>query len=141
MQAMIRSALRWVLGAAYFAAGALHIITPDPFLRIMPAAVPFPEAVVMLTGVAELLGAAALVQPWSARLRRAGGTGLALYALCVWPANANHMLIDLARTDGEGLSLAYHVPRLAAQPLVIWAALWAGMVIDWPFRRRAGLRA
>ena len=61
-------------------------------------------------------------------LRRAGGIGLALYALCVWPANVNHMLIDLARTDGGGLPLAYHLPRLAAQPLLIWAALWAAGV-------------
>lgn len=104
-------------------------------MRIMPSWVPFPAEVVWLTGVAEGLGALALIQPWSDRLRKAGGIGLALYALCVWPANVQHMLIDLARPDGEGLSLAYHVPRLAAQPLLIWLALWAGSITDWPQRR------
>ena len=92
-------------------------------------------AVVMLTGLAELAGAVALAQPWSRGLRRAGGIGLALYALCVWPANFQHFLLDSASADG-GLGLAYHVPRLMAQPLVIWAALWAGGVADWPWNRR-----
>jgi hypothetical protein len=45
------------------------------------------------------------------------------------------MLIDLAR-PGLGLPLTYHVPRLAAQPLLIWLALWASRAIDWPLRRR-----
>jgi uncharacterized membrane protein len=118
-------------------AGAAHLARPAPFAAILPEWVPWPGAIVAVTGVAEALGAVALGQPWSAQLRRAGAVGLALYALCVWPANVNHMLIDLARTDGGGLPLAYHVPRLAAQPLIVWAALWAGGVVDWPFRKRS----
>jgi uncharacterized membrane protein len=51
------------------------------------------------------------------------GWGLAAYALCVWPANINHMLLDMAKPDG-GWGMGYHVPRLAAQPLLIWLALW-----------------
>lgn len=105
----------------------------------MPGWVPAPSAVVAATGVAELLGAAGLVQPWSPRLRKAAGWGLALYALCVWPANFHHMALDLARPD-QGWSLAYHVPRLMAQPFVIWLALWAGEATDWPFARRTKMR-
>ena len=59
------------------------------------------------------------------------GIGLALYAVCVYPANVNHMLIDLARPS-QGLGMAYHVPRLLAQPLLVWLALWVGEVIEWP---------
>jgi uncharacterized membrane protein len=95
--------------------------------------------VVLWTGIAELLGAAALTQPFSPQLRRAGAIGLALYALCVWPANVNHMLLDLAKPDAgpdAGLGLGYHVPRMFAQPLIIWLALWTGGVTRWPFRRR-----
>jgi len=130
---MIRRLVRWALVTLYTVAAAAHLVDPAPFVAITPGWVPWPATVVALTGVAEALGAAALAQPWSARLRRAGAGGLALYALCVWPANVNHLLIDLARGDGGGLPLAYHVPRLAAQPLLIWAALWAGGVLDWPF--------
>lgn len=101
----------------------------------MPGWVPAPGEVVFWTGVAELAGAVALLQPVFTSLRRAAGIALALYAFCVWPANANHMMMDLARSDG-GWGLAYHLPRMAAQPLVIWAALWAGEATDWPFARR-----
>lgn len=136
---MIRRTVRWLLAAAYGAAGAAHLAAPAPFVAILPASVPLPAEIVALTGIAEAIGAAALAQPWSKPLRRSGAIGLALYALCVWPANWNHMLIDLAREDGGGLPLAYHIPRLAAQPLIVWAALWAGGVLDWPFGRRGGL--
>ncbi len=131
---MIGAAVRWALAVFYFAAGVIHLARPDPFLTIMPAWVPAPGAVVLWTGVAEILGAIGLVQPWSAPLRRAAGWGLALYALCVWPANINHFAIDMAKADG-GLGLAYHVPRMFAQPVIIWLALWAGGCL--PLRRRA----
>jgi uncharacterized membrane protein len=129
---LIRCAARWLLAASYALAGWFHLTTPEPFLHIMPGWVPEPEAVVLLTGLAEFAGALALVQPWSLALRKAGAIGLAIYALCVWPANINHMLLDLAQPRG-GWALAYHIPRMIAQPLIIWLALWAGGVIDWPW--------
>lgn len=133
---MTRTVLRWVLALFYAAAGVIHLSNPAPFLTIMPPWVPAPTAVVALTGVAELAGAAGLLQPWSAPLRRAAGWGLALYALCVWPANLQHMFNDTARADG-GLGLGYHIPRLAFQPALIWLALWVGHATDWPGRRGA----
>ena len=132
---MIRSAARWLLAASYAVAGWFHLTAPEPFLRIMPGWVPEAEMVVLLTGLAEFAGASALAQPWSRPLRKAGAIGLAAYALCVWPANINHMLLDLAEPDG-GWGLAYHVPRMLAQPLIIWLALWAGEATQWPFARR-----
>jgi len=101
----------------------------------MPGWVPLPEGVVFWTGIAEAAGAFALLQNQGSLLRKAAGWGLAAYALCVWPANVNHMLLDMAREDG-GLGLWYHVPRLAFQPVLIWLALWTGGVTEWPFRRR-----
>ncbi|MBW8754056.1 MAG: hypothetical protein JF595_07865 [Sphingomonadales bacterium] len=119
----------------YAVAGVLHLVLPRPFVSIVPGWIPAPDLIVWLTGVAELAGAAGLLQWYSPTLRRAAGWGLAAYALCVWPANFNHMMIGLASPD-HGLGLAYHLPRLAAQPLLIWLALWAGEATDWPFRRR-----
>lgn len=130
---MIRTALRLLLAAFYGFAGYMHIAQPGPFLSIMPAAIPYPEVIVFWTGITEILGAIALVQPFSPALRRAGGIGLALYALCVWPANINHFIMDMARED-QGLGLGYHIPRMIAQPIIIWWALWAGEV---PLRRKA----
>jgi uncharacterized membrane protein len=135
---VIRAGLRWLLALFYFAAGVAHLRSPAGFLAITPDWVPFPEAVVALTGAAEILGAIGLLIPrktlsWA---RPAAGIGLALYALCVWPANFNHALNNIA-VGGETLSWWYHGPRLVAQPLIIWLALWAGEVTDWPFRRKA----
>ena len=132
---MIRALLRLLLASLYAIAGVLHIVAPRPFLSIMPGGLPYPEAIVLLTGVAELIGAIALAQGWSSTLQRAGAIGLALYAVCVFPANINHFALDMARPD-NGLGLAYHIPRMIAQPIIVWWALWAGGVTDWPFRRR-----
>lgn len=132
-----RAVARWILALFYAAAGTIHLLAPRPFVSITPGWVPDPPLVVALTGVAEILGAIGLVQGVSPALRRAAGWGLAAYALCVWPANFNHMAIDMASADG-GLGLSYHLPRLVAQPLLIWLALWAGEVTQWPLRRHGG---
>ncbi len=123
---------RWLIALVYFAAGVIHIRSPGGFLAIAPDWVPYPHAVIFWTGVAEIAGAIGLMVP---RLRYAAGIGLALYALCVWPANINHAVNDIA-VGGQTLPLAYHGPRLLLQPVIIWWALWAGGVTDWPFRRR-----
>lgn len=128
-----RVAARWLLALLYLAAAWFHLTAPDIFLKIMPQWVPSPKATVTLTGIAEGLGAIALVQPWSQPLRRAGGIGLALYAVCVFPANITHFALDVARPD-HGWGLTYHIPRMAAQPLLVWLALWAGGVVNWPCR-------
>jgi uncharacterized membrane protein len=135
---VIRAAFRWLLALFYFIAGVAHLRSPEGFLAITPHWVPFPHEIVAFTGIAEILGAIGLLIPrafigWA---RPAAGIGLALYALCVWPANFNHALNNIAM-NGETLSWWYHGPRLAAQPLIIWLALWVGEATDWPFRRRA----
>jgi uncharacterized membrane protein len=134
---MPRAVLRWLLALFYLLAGVAHLAQPAPFLVIMPPWVPWPGEVVALTGLAELAGAVGLVQPWLPRLRHTAGWGLACYALAVWPANYQHFLLDQARTDA-GLGLGYHVPRLAFQPVLIWAALWSAAAIDWPLGKRRG---
>jgi len=126
-----RRIARWLLVALYGAAGVLHLTLPAPFLKITPPWVPWPATVIALTGVAELAGAAGLAQAVLPALRRAAGWGLAAYALCVWPANVQHLLMDMARPD-HGLGWAYHGPRMLAQPVLIWAALWSSGVTARP---------
>lgn len=130
---MIRAITIILLTLLYLAAGRAHLVNPANFLVITPDWVPYPAAVIYWTGIAEIAGAFALLQPFGKRLRQAAAIGLSAYALCVWPANFNHFLIDMARADG-GWGLAYHIPRLAFQPMLIWAPLWAARVIDWPFQ-------
>ena len=99
-------------------------------MQITPGWVPFPREVVLFTGLSEIAGSLALAL--IPRLRRAAGIGLALYAVCVFPANINHALNDIA-VGGAHLSWWYHGPRLAFQPVFVWWALWVGNVIEWPF--------
>ena len=121
-----RRVLRIVLAAAYVGAGIAHLRWPGPFLSITPDWVPQPALVIAATGVAEILGATALVA--IPRLRRAAAIGLALYAVCVYPANIKHA-IDGLPVGAVQLSWWYHAPRLALQPMLVWWALVAGEVI------------
>jgi uncharacterized membrane protein len=123
---------RIILAIFYLLAGIGHLRSPGGFLAITPAWVPFPEFVIAFTGLAEIAGAIGLMIP---RLRYAAGIGLALYAVCVWPANIHHALDNVA-VNGRTLSLWYHGPRFVAQPVIIWLALWVGNVTGWPFRQK-----
>ena len=127
-----RRIARAVLAFAYLIAGVAHLRSPGGFIAITPDWVPYPATVIWLTGIAEIAGSIGLMLP---PFRRAAGIGLALYALCVWPANIHHALSDIP-LNGVHLSWWYHGPRLALQPVIIWWALWASGVTDWPFARR-----
>jgi uncharacterized membrane protein len=116
------SLARTLMAIFYVIAGIVHLAWPAPFLLIMPEMVPFPGAVVFVTGVLEIAGAIGLLLP---RWRRLAGLMLATYAVCVFPANIRHAFsgLDIA---GWPLGLWYHGPRLALQPVLVWWALWAG---------------
>ncbi|MEE9432982.1 MAG: DoxX family protein [Sphingorhabdus sp.] len=131
-ESKMRMIWRCLMALFYLLAGIAHLRVPDGFLAITPGWVPYPETVIIVTGIAEIAGAIALMIP---RLRYAAGLGLALYALCVWPANIHHAFANVA-VDGQTLSWWYHAPRLLLQPVIIWLALWVGGVTNWPFRRR-----
>ena len=122
--------MRGVMALFYLAAGIAHLRSPDAFLPIVPEWVPAPRDIVLATGWCEIAGALGLM---AAPLRRAAGIGLALYAIAVFPANIKHAMdgIELA---GLHLGWLYHGPRLAAQPVLVWWALWCAGVIDWPMR-------
>jgi uncharacterized membrane protein len=125
----VRAAPRGVLAAIYLVAGIFHLCTPDVFLLITPDWVPFPHHVILGTGVCEIAGAAGLL---TRRLRRAAGIALALYAVCVFPANIKHFT-DGVSAGAVQLGWWYHLPRLAFQPVFVWWALFAGEVVNWPF--------
>src|ERR1700760_2980372 len=112
-----------------FCGGVAHLIMPDKLSRITPYWVPCAPQVIFLTGLFEFASSFALV---TRPLRYPAGIAMAIYPLCVWPANFKHALdgIDLPLVSGGWL---YHGPRLALQPVIIWWALYSANVIDWPF--------
>lgn len=122
-----RRIARLLLATFYAAAGIIHLTNPAPFVGVTPAWVPHPAEVVMATGLCELAGAIGLL---TLRWRKAAGWGLALYAVCVYPANIQHAVHDLG--GGTGLGWWYHAPRLFLQPLILWWALWASAAVSPP---------
>ena len=126
----IRFVMGCLLSAFYLAAGILHLKSPHGFVMIVPSYVPWPETVVWLTGIAEIAGATGLLIP---KLRQMAGIGLALYAVCVFPANINHA-INMIDVGGLPNSWWYHAPRFLLQPVLVWWALYCSRVITWPFR-------
>lgn len=136
-EGIARKIFRVLLATFYLIAGIAHIQNPDGFLSITPGWVPYPEQVIFLTGIAEIAGAIGLMIPPKIipGTRYAAGIGLALYALCVYPANINHAVNNIA-IGGETASWFYHGPRLLFQPVFIWWALIAGGVTNWPFEKK-----
>ena len=127
-----RAIMRWLLAAFFVAGGVAHLAVPGEFLKITPDWVPFAPQVIVVTGLCEFAGALALV---TKRLGRFAGIALAIYAVCVWPANFKHAIegIQLPYITNSWL---YHGPRLAFQPVLAWWALYCAGVIDWPWRKK-----
>ncbi len=123
--------MRWMLAAFFAAAGFLHLRAPDALLLITPHWVPFAPQVILASGLFELVAALALL---TKSLRRWAGIALALYAVCVFPANIKHAIGGI-HVPGLPSSWWYHGPRLALQPVIVWWALFCAEVIDWPWRR------
>lgn len=83
------------------------------FARIVPSYVPWPRAVVLATGVCEIIAALALLQP---RLRPPVGWALIAFAICVTPVH-----IDMLRNQSRyEIAPALLWLRLALQPVLIW---------------------
>jgi uncharacterized membrane protein len=87
-----RRRLRGLLAAFFMAMGLLHFVLPGPFEAIVPPWVPYPYAMVLVSGAFELgLGLAVLperTRPWA-------GVGLVLLLLAVFPANVHMALHEV----------------------------------------------
>lgn len=62
----------------------MHFLIPAPFIRIVPPMLPWPEALVALSGAAEILGGAGILL---SRTRRQAAYALVLLLIAVFPAN------------------------------------------------------
>jgi uncharacterized membrane protein len=104
------------------AMGILHFAAPGPFVRIVPPSFPSPLALVLVSGIFEMMGGVGLLAP---RTRRAASVGLVLLYLAVFPAN-----IYMAMHPEIGAE--YHLApwtawaRLPFQAVFIAWALWVG---------------
>jgi uncharacterized membrane protein len=109
---------RFLLGAFFLAAGALHFIRPKPYVAIVPDVLPRKRELVLISGVAEIAGGAGVL---AGPTRRAAGWCLIATLLAVFPANVN-MAVNADRF------------RRVPEPL-LWLRLPVqGLLIAWVWR-------
>src|SRR5438874_13196962 len=82
----VKSILRAVLALFIIVAGTLHFTMPAPLVAIVPDYLPYPLALVYVSGFFEILGGLGL---FIRRLRRAAAWGLIALFIAVFPANIN----------------------------------------------------
>ncbi|GMV99496.1 MAG: hypothetical protein AMXMBFR84_06350 [Candidatus Hydrogenedentota bacterium] len=53
---VLKTSMRYLMAVLFVAAGANHFINPDFYIQIMPTYLPFPRALVLLSGLTEIAG-------------------------------------------------------------------------------------
>lgn len=102
----------------FLAGGIAHFAFTASEMRIVPPAVPWPRAVVLISGAFELLGAAGLL--WRPA-RRAAGIGLFMLTLAVTPANV-YMLRHAELFDVPLWALWLRLPlQVGLLALIAWS--------------------
>lgn len=118
---MLRTISLWVLAVFFIGAGVNHFLNPGPYLKMMPGYLPWPRELIVVSGVAEVLGGLGLLIP---RLRVAAGWGLIALLVAVFPAN-----LHVALHGWEGVAIPPWVlwVRLPFQAVFIAWVYWAGI--------------
>lgn len=114
--ALLRRLARLALSSIFLIGGTLHLVKPGIYRPIMPAWLPAHDALILISGVAEIAGGIGILVP---RTRRAAGLGLILLLIAVFPANVT--MLQIARTTGApAWAEALLWLRLPGQVLLIW---------------------
>jgi uncharacterized membrane protein len=103
------------------AIGVDHFANPAPFVRIVPAYLPYPAALVAISGFFEVLGGIGVLIPWT---RRAAAWGLIALYVAVFPANINMAMNHVQLTPDGALPVWAMWARLPFQALFIACAAW-----------------
>jgi uncharacterized membrane protein len=108
---------RFALAVFFIIAGTTHLILPAPYLAIMPPYVPWPAAMVTISGVAEILGGFGVCfRP----TRLAAGWWLIALLAAVFPANIQALSTGMVFA-GHDLPTWMLWARLPFQPLfIVW---------------------
>ena len=119
-----------LLAIFFIAAGALHFISPGPYLAIIPPFLPWPAALVLISGVAEIAGGSGLLWP---RTRKIAALALIVLLIAVFPANI-YAAIHGLQIGGRAIPRWVLWARLPLKPLLI-AWVYFGGWKDWKSTR------
>ena len=120
-------------GRFLLCAGFIHLQSPDAFLPMMLLGARAPE------GYSDHRRVRNCRRTWTGArsFRWWAAVMLALYAVCVFPANIKHAFENVQLPQLPS-SWWYHGPRLALQPVICGGRSIAG-TISWPFGRGRGI--
>ena len=105
-----------LIAAIFVGGGVLHLVKPDAYVRIMPPWLPAPMALVLISGVFEILGCVGVLLPAT---RVAAGWGLIALLIAVTPANVQ-MLLNARAAHASALWMTGLIARLPLQPALIY---------------------
>jgi len=114
-----KSVFRGSLALLFITAGVTHFMRPQPFVEIVPDYLPYPLALVYVSGFFEILGGVGLFIP---RVRRPAAWGLVALLIAVFPANI-YMAIHRLPIMGEVHEIGNWV-RLPIQGVLILWVWW-----------------
>lgn len=115
-----RAALAFVF-LWFFLGGIAHFVFTEAEMRIVPPYIPWPRGAVLLSGVAELLGAVGLLWPPT---RRAAAWGLFALTLAVTPAHIYMLQQPALFPSVPYWALVLRLPlQVALLALIAWIAL------------------
>jgi uncharacterized membrane protein len=115
----------YLIGVLFILAGVLHFVRPEAYARIVPPFLPYPRALVYLSGVAEIVGGVGMLIP---SLRSWAGVWLIAVLMAVFPANL-YMAFAPERA-GFGIAPVWLWLRLPLQLVLIAWVWWAARVAD-----------
>lgn len=112
--------LRVILSASIILVGSLHFVIPEPFVKIVPFYLPYPLALVYVSGFFEILGGIGLLLP---PVSCAAAWGLVALFVAVFPANIN-MAVNQINLPGIPSSPVFQGIRLPLQAVLLAWAWW-----------------
>ncbi len=118
-----RTAMKWLLGLLFAAAGVMHFASPDPYVAIVPPYLPWPLALVYLSGLAEVALGLLLLIP---RFQSLAAWGLIALLIAVFPANWHMALNPDLYSTIPPVALWVRLPLQAV--LIAWAYWYTGRV-------------
>ena len=113
----LKKAVRYVMTITFPLIGIMHFTNPSPCLAIIPSGLPWPLALVYISGLFEILFGIGLITKY----RKHAAYGLILLLIAVFPANI-YLAISPIAQETFGTSQTIAVTRLPFQFLFIWMA-------------------
>lgn len=115
-----KQTLKGVFAVCIIVAGITHFIAPDTYVKIVPPQLPYPEAIVYISGFFEILGGIGLLIPF---VSQAAAWGLVLLLIAVYPANIN-MAVNNIHLNNVPDGNWFQAIRLPFQFVLIAWAYW-----------------